>query len=565
MFAKPRPIHSYLFRVQPLRNRLRCPRSAAGLLCLAVGVLLTAGVAPAQVQVTYPAPCMVTSGADSGPGTLRDALDPSKWPPCYNIKFDNDYTIHLTSPLGIKSPATIDGAGHRIVLSGDGNVQILRVSANTVLRNLTFSKGYCGSDCVHYDLYFNPPLAVAGGGGAIYIGPAPHDVNIENCLFSDNIASYTGGAIHMGTGAKLDVFSTSFIGNTAAFWGGAIGTGTRGVNRTRELSVSSSRFVNNSAVYGGAIGGDMTRPAVNSSSFVGNHAGQNGGAIYTPLTRGWLFVTNSTFYGNAAGNVGGGVTLGSASFVTNCTFAGNRATGSGGGIIVQSPPFPDPSSGLGAVVRNTLIVGSTGGNCAGYGFERGSTHNLADDNSCGASFTNSPSVLLGPLGFYGVLNPGFATAPIETETMPLLPGSAALDAADPAVCAESFYRNPYDMIISVRNKDQRYIDRPQGAGCDIGAFESRGIAEATDQTARLIALVADFNLKQGISNSLDSKLRNAQAAMTAANAGDRSNACNLMTAFINDTNAQSGKALTVDQVNQLVIAAGTVRLLLACR
>jgi hypothetical protein len=46
--------------------------------------------------------------------------------------------------------------------------------------------------------------------------------------------------------------------------------------------------------------------------------------------------------------------------------------------------------------------------------------------------------------------------------MALLPGSAAIDAATDAICAAP----------PVNNRDQRGITRPQGAHCDIGAYEA---------------------------------------------------------------------------------------------
>ena len=48
-----------------------------------------------------------------------------------------------------------------------------------------------------------------------------------------------------------------------------------------------------------------------------------------------------------------------------------------------------------------------------------------------------------------------------TKTFALLPGSRAIDAGDDATCA----------MAPVRNLDQRGVARPQGAHCDIVAFE----------------------------------------------------------------------------------------------
>jgi len=88
---------------------------------------------------------------------------------------------------------------------------------------------------------------------------------------------------------------------------------------------------------------------------------------------------------------------------------------------------------------------------------------------------------------------------------------------------------------------------------------------AADQIADLVALVKTYNLKQGISNSFDAKLENAQKALAAAKGMDRPTACNQMAAFISEAQAQSGKALTAAQAARLVGAAKGVRLLLGCQ
>lgn len=62
------------------------------------------------------------------------------------------------------------------------------------------------------------------------------------------------------------------------------------------------------------------------------------------------------------------------------------------------------------------------------------------------SSRNNLDPLLGQLGYYGGLTP----------TIPLLPASPAIDAGDQAAAPPT---------------DQRGVSRPQGTGCDIGAFE----------------------------------------------------------------------------------------------
>lgn len=71
-------------------------------------------------------------------------------------------------------------------------------------------------------------------------------------------------------------------------------------------------------------------------------------------------------------------------------------------------------------------------------------NNLIIDGSCSPAFSGDP--MLGPLQNNGG----------NTQTMALLPGSLAIDTGDPATCLST---------------DQRGISRPQGAACDIGAYE----------------------------------------------------------------------------------------------
>lgn len=87
---------------------------------------------------------------------------------------------------------------------------------------------------------------------------------------------------------------------------------------------------------------------------------------------------------------------------------------------------------------------------------------------------------------------------------------------------------------------------------------------ASAQISNLINQVTSFNLKQGIQNSLDSKLQSVQASLADVNVGHITDACNQMAAFINETEAQSGKALTVDQANQLIAAANQIQAVLGC-
>jgi hypothetical protein len=83
-----------------------------------------------------------------------------------------------------------------------------------------------------------------------------------------------------------------------------------------------------------------------------------------------------------------------------------------------------------------------------------------------------------------------------------------------------------------------------------------------DQLNDLIALVQSFNLHDGTEASLITKL---QDAIAAVNASATATACDSLTAFINASQAQSGKKLTADQVKQLVDAAAQIKSDLGCQ
>ena len=99
-------------------------------------------------------------------------------------------------------------------------------------------------------------------------------------------------------------------------------------------------------------------------------------------------------------------------------------------------------------LKNTIVANSpTGGNCSGTITDGGGNLSYPDTTCPGIN----ADPMLGPLQNNGG----------PTETMALGPGSAAIDAANDAICAAA----------PVNNLDQRGIARPQGPHCDIGAVE----------------------------------------------------------------------------------------------
>jgi photosystem II stability/assembly factor-like uncharacterized protein len=90
------------------------------------------------------------------------------------------------------------------------------------------------------------------------------------------------------------------------------------------------------------------------------------------------------------------------------------------------------------------------------------------------------------------------------------------------------------------------------AGTNHGAFK---ILFAGQAVLYLSDVIASLNLGNGISTELDSKLHNVEAALNAANSGNRGDALNKLQAFINSVQAQRGKKLTYEQADYLIKAA----------
>ncbi len=84
------------------------------------------------------------------------------------------------------------------------------------------------------------------------------------------------------------------------------------------------------------------------------------------------------------------------------------------------------------------------------------------------------------------------------------------------------------------------------------------VKTVSDAIGSLSGVVASFNLRQGIANSLDAKLENAMDAYQAANAGNRQDVVNKLMAFINAVEAQRGKELTSVQADQLIAEANRI-------
>lgn len=414
----------------------RCTLFTRLALILALLALGLTGPATPPARATT---LLVTGVAPAGPGSLRQAILDAE--PGDTITFDaslSGATIFAGSALVLDKDLTIDGSAlaEPVALSGLGAARILEVASDVtvILQGLVITQGAAGDH--------NPEVDTEDdhGGGIYNLGT----LTLSDCTFSANSAERFGGAIY-STGV-LTVTRCTFAANSAAMAAGGI------VSRGA-LTVIDSTFTDNTsgeAEVGGEAGaiaslGPLT---VSGSTFSGNSA-MMGGAIACDSP---ALVTNSTFYGNTAA-LGGGIAANTSCALTlsHCTFSGNAADyhemfGKLGGAIVTFGVL---------TYTHTIMVDSVNGDCRliGDATVAVSSRNLVEDGSCGAELSGDPR--LGPLADYGG----------PTHTMALLSGSPALNAGDAADCAAT---------------DQRGVARPQGVGCDLGAYEQELPSASTE-------------------------------------------------------------------------------------
>ena len=313
-----------------------------------------------------------------------------------------------------------------------GNFGKLTITNSTVTRNSAEQGGAIGNDgalTIRNSTIDNN--MAEDDGGAIYIDNGTLTI-INTRVNNNNLASTygDGGAIYNDNGT-LTITDSTFNNNSAGDDGGVIYSGS-----TKKTNIASSAFIRNSAGdRGGAIFIIYGEHTLTDSTFNGNSADGNGGAIYN-----WedLIITNSTFSNNSTDGNGGAIYNRSDLTINSSTFSGNSAAEDGGGLYQAS----DSTVNL----RNSIIASSRqGGDC--YGRLNTNTSNLIEDGSCYAELSDDP--MLGELVEPDDGSPAY---------YPLLEGSPAIDASSR----------------SCPSTDQIGTVRPQGAACDIGAYERPG-------------------------------------------------------------------------------------------
>jgi hypothetical protein len=420
----------------------------------------------------------VTTTADSGPGSLRDAIAAAR--DGDTIQFDtalNGQTITLTSAeLLIDKSITVRGLGYanqltvrRSTAGGTPAFRIFHVTpGHTVtIQSLTIMSGFTNES----------------GGGIFNDGAT---LTLNYCAVANNFSGFAGGGIYnSGAGATMTIVNSTVTGNLLPL-GSQIGSSGNGAgiynNGTLAIdhsTVSGNSFLNFDPrpILGGdgagiySFGGALT---ISSSTVSGNNANRQAGGIFNGGT---LEITDSTISGNRAQYSGGGIQNQGTMVVRNTTLSGNTAnykdTGVGGGIvnwngtltITHSTFSGNAADGAGGGIRNggtveignsILGAGSQGANISNGGSSTVTSHgyNLSSDDGGGFLKATGDQINTNPV-LGSLQNNGG-----PTFTHALLTGSPAINAGDPNFNPPPVY-------------DQRGFghQRVVGGRIDVGSFE----------------------------------------------------------------------------------------------
>jgi hypothetical protein len=219
---------------------------------------------------TFAGTVTVTNNADSGAGSLRDAIASAL--PGDTINFSPALlpaTITLSSMLTISKNLTISGPGvsNLVVIDGGTNDTVIEIDSGTTvaISGLTIQHGLSNSGY---------------GGGILNNGT----LTLNNSTVSSNYAAIAGDGIYNATGGTLTVTNSTLSGNP-----------------TGKFAAVACKNGFPCPIGGGGIYNAGTVIVTNSTlSF--NSATGDGGGIYND-SEATLSLTDSTLFGNGGGAI----------------------------------------------------------------------------------------------------------------------------------------------------------------------------------------------------------------------------------------------------------------------
>jgi len=312
-----------------------------------------------------------------------------------------------------------------------------------------------------------------------------------------------GGAVYVQVRGPLTVTGSAFVGNHTGAGGAGAGGG------------SGGRGGGGGALWYGA--GSPQPVTFERNTFTDNSTGAgspggNGGALFVQGGAQPLLVVASTFDSNttAAGGSGGALwTMYAQASVVNSTFVDSSLNFGSSDVHLTNDTLSggSVSGGNSSVWAANTIFANTGCQPGLVQPTYPNVPNLSSSSPVCPGTSGDPKLL--PLAPNGG----------PTQTMALDDSSAAIDAANASICAAPIGQ-PGQPGFGAGGVDQRGVTRPQGAACDLGAFESdkappgpQTFTLATCNASELIAAMGEANttvaadtivLKAGCSYTLTS-------------------------------------------------------------
>lgn len=288
----------------------------------------------------------------------------------------------------------------------------------------------------------NQSRTFSGGIGVDGLGLAITRSQITN----NTVLSGPGGGI-TDEGGPMTIDHSIVSGNHAGDYAGGI------ASEGGDLRMISCTVSNNTAAVeqGGGVVQAGLGLLMRRSTVSGNRitAGGDGAGVWLAIDHDQpVVIENSTITGNTGGSGrGGGIFIrfngGTTPTIVNSTIAGNSGASTGGIYALHQS-----SASTTVNLVNTIVAGNAGADCGG-GLIHSLGHNLSKDSTCSFGAAGDKHGVDPKLGALAVSFPG------QNATLPLNPGSPAIDAGDDELATAT---------------DERGVP-PGGAHVDIGAFE----------------------------------------------------------------------------------------------
>jgi uncharacterized repeat protein (TIGR01451 family) len=453
---------------------------------------------------------LVTTNADSGPGSLRQAI----------LDVCNGGTISFapsvvgfisltTGELLLNKNLTISGPGADLLVvrrdpSGSTpNFRIFNVSpgANVRLSGLTINNGRVGSGQT--------------GGGLNNISGA---VTLANIFIVGNTADFGGGVYNGGA----MTIRNSIINSNSTIGGGGAGL----ISTTSLGGSSNSLTIINSTISNNTVGGGIfigSGPANIINSTISKNASLGGGGGLTTTAPSTVLVSSVTITGNRAdsagssGGVGGGISkLGGSLTLNNSIVAGNyRGTGT----------TPDDIQGN---------IDSAGYNLIGDAGSSGGVPHDINGNRVG----NGGS---GTIDINTVLNTNLANNGGTTPTHALVKGSPALDAGSNALLPADTFDLDNDG------------DASEPLPVDQRGLPYLRVTDSADAAATQTVDVGSYEAQVSVENITDKATDEDTPLSFSFNVGDAS--------LVTSVTATSSNTTLVPNANLSVTGAGSTRTL----